>query len=535
MSARAPAPAPPEAGGLPSLGLLSLKEEPVAAKALAQPLALEGEDDGWVSVEEEDIGVKKAEFTTDARKKVKLWEGPMMYREVQEMKKNAATGVMEATGKMKEVPDKEQNAVVLKWNWGGVHEALQDDKFNGPWRTFYGSSETAVAAADQTNQWAGWSKFSMIEGVNDKPFNKYHATAHYMAEQDDPDMDASERALVSAKIKDVKKVMDVFRLYVKGKKPPEVEVEIARSSPFRDGYPGDTKEELVDACQTLTAWMQTRDCSLSEDAMAEGFDKDKLVETFNKRLRDFLDASEKAEGADAASLLRVDTSQKREELERVNDLFSASGGQKSWETLMVLPPGCMVHKRLRSKEIKEIAGTSTTLGENVYVGARYDYWKAQMRPGAQRPKRYEFYMADTPTKAWFVFLGVILSPSAMDPNTRSKRKGRDCGAEQCQQATPGGTAAQEETLAEQDRQVAQLQQEGQGEVRPGGDAMPQAPADPGSDPDGVPEPTEDELRRYKEYMNEDPPQSETLKKEQMRRAKQRAFNRNEPWPPTYPP
>ena len=86
--------------------------------------------------------------------------------------------------------------------------------------------------------------------------------------------------------------------------------------------------------------------------------------------------------------------------------------------------------------------------------------------------------------------------------------------------------------------MAELQQEGRRGAA-GDDAMPQAPADPGSDPDGDLEPTEDELERYKEYMNDDPPRSESLKKEQMRRAKRRAFRNEElvaaDIPPNPPP
>ena len=68
-----------------------------------------------------------------------------------------------------------------------------------------------------------------------------------------------------------------------------------------------------------------------------------------------------------------------------------------------------------------VKGT-TGFGEMLYVGARYDYWKVRMQPGAEQPDKYEFYAAKTPTKAWLIFLGVIDAPSAIDDNRIGRKK-----------------------------------------------------------------------------------------------------------------
>ena len=72
----------------------------------------------------------------------------------------------------------------------------------------------------------------------------------------------------------------------------------------------------------------------------------KLVATFNARM-EASDAKERAEAAKAGGDSSGDLDRVVETatgVQWVNALFDAGGAQKNWETLMVLPPGCMVHK-----------------------------------------------------------------------------------------------------------------------------------------------------------------------------------------------
>ena len=211
MSGRARAPPPPAEGGLPSLGLLSLKEAPVAAKASVYELELEGEGDGWISIDEEEVVGRSKTFEFENGNSDDLWSET--YEETKD-----------EDGKV------ERKLTAYAWNWDVVHRALCSKMFNQPWLHFY-QRRSNDGLSEDGSKWLGWSNFSFFDdSARRGRGDLYYYPAHFMADEDD---------------EGVKKARDAMRDIIND---PWKKGDY---DPFKRGFPGHSIDDLVKACKPL--------------------------------------------------------------------------------------------------------------------------------------------------------------------------------------------------------------------------------------------------------------------------------------------
>jgi hypothetical protein len=446
MSGGARAPPPAAAGGLPSLGLLSLKEAPVAAKASVYELGLqgdelkeapvaakasapvyelelEGEEDGWDSIDVEDVSTGRL-YRGDGREaeKIELWEE-----------------------KYEDTPAKE-----VPFIWKNICDIFEKKVSNRAWLAVYGKKgytpeELATASLDSGHKWKGWSMFSpayeklapgekRLEDDSANPelrkanaADVYYTKAHYMV---DADADPNLQALIASD-RNLRKA-------------------------FLGGYPEGDADAMVDThCTPLFQWILDY-AILGDVAEHDEKTKEQIVETFKTELRKLLKAKA------ALAILNqggggkadIEAEEKKieaavDELTDVYDDFKARGGK---ENPCPLPHGCLVHEHLRfGGTVFAVKGK--TFAEKKYVGVRYDDWgtsKAAAPPGSG--EMYRFYATGSPIQAWFVFLGVSASASTLETGHRLKNK----------EGTPRYQRAQ---IVKQRRQTGQVKRRQEREKR----------------------------------------------------------------------
>tara|TARA_Y100000389_G_scaffold204251_1_gene255872 strand:- start:2700 stop:4253 length:1554 start_codon:yes stop_codon:yes gene_type:complete len=394
---------PPVDGGLPSLGLLSLKEtrvkeleqqvaklwnsiedglismekDPVAAKAsvLVDELEFEGEEDEWGSIDAEDVSSGRL-YKGDGRERenIELWEEKY------------------------EKTDAEQ----VPFIWKNICDILQKKASNRPWRAFYGDKEYTpefleAASQDPKHAWKGWSEFSpAYNKLSPNAADVYYTKAHYLA---DPNLNQELTELIKS--------------------------DGNLSKAFVGGYPNADADAMVDThCEPLFQWIL--DCAIRGDvAEHDKKTKNNIVETFKTQLRKLLKAKE------ALATLQKDNvdieaiqAEKTKISEAVNELTDVFDDFKGTPNVKAcpLPPGCLLHEHLRSGgTVKAVKGN--TFAEKKYVGVRYNDWGKLITNPPGQGERHGFYATGAPIPAWFVFLGHSTTGSQL-ANRRKIRNSR---------------------------------------------------------------------------------------------------------------
>mgnify|MGYP001502735897 CR=1 FL=1 len=468
---------PPTAGGLPSLGRLSLKDAPVGCGPV-HGLDVDGEEDDWVLPYPEAVGVKDPKLKLSGGREVVLWKG-----------------------------EKKENN--LRWDYDGVAAALRDSLFNGPWRAFYGDREgPLVSIVEGQEKWMGWSNFSMYDDAfipQDEKGRVYH-DPHYMAVDDDT-------GVVDARVDTARQLMEPF-------------LKIG-CDPFK--FPGYTQKELLDACKPLFDYIDAIPAdkkTIPEGCVQTSEGYPSLGLEFEKRIRDFLDAKDEYNAAyyvvkdnepapqaaverlasakdkmaatrQHAAKIDIDNMFKyvepRSLIKGIQEMATASDqgttnawtllGQryteavaldiprrkKLWTKNMPLPPGWLIHEQLRSPKVLSTAETREVLESKQFLGPTYDYWKLVKdlkRQGASIPAdyKYRFWVSGQAKKAWFVFLGIVNAAGGHDDSTITRSKDfSDAQIEESSKRTRDRREAKQEA---KQRKEAKMDTSG-----PGGDAL----------------------------------------------------------------
>lgn len=442
MSGRARAPPPPAAGGLPSLGLLSLKEAPVAAKASVPvyELTLDGEEEEWDSIDNEDVsaqprlykGEKGGEPVPEGG--IPLWD--------EQYPDEVA----------REAPAKGQNPHKVPFIWTNVYNAMRVRVANKAWRLFYGDKgpvEVQDASGTTTltpwgkeledgfhtdeNPWRGWSEFSP----------HYNKLAPGTAAGADSSGDASISRSKNAADVWYKDAHYLAGASIAASAASEVvKLDFKLGSAFRGAYPCHGVDSLVDVtCQPFFDWITKHALlgpvakfALKEEFATDALDdpenvkkgKKKIVESLRDNLKKSLKAKAELARLTASEDRDVDAIKKEKDkiteaedqlLDAFDDFRDISGSSNPCP----MPPGCLRHQHLRpGGYVYAIASNSLTA--DAYIGVRYEDWGPALRKTYAEGEMKRFYSCKTTSKAWAVFLGISATGSTLDANVRTRNK-----------------------------------------------------------------------------------------------------------------
>lgn len=435
---------PPVDGGLPSLGLLSLKEtrvdelerhvakvwnsiedglislekDPVAAKAsmTVHKLELTGEEGGSDRIDYEDVSTQARVYTGEKKKdkSLELWDAKY------------------PDGEARRRPDENEDRHKVPFKWENVYEAMRTRKANGPWRLFYrdhGTKEEYMAREESA--WTGWSPFSPVAHIfsldsRDDFRDVFYETAHYLA---DPNSDENAKNVLA--------LYPGLKYAFSAGCPRAVSAADLVEDPYTDYVNGTTSFEshvVETTCRPLFDWISNHS-RIGRIAAQKNKTQQGVSTEFKENLLQFLEAKAELPGAEASLGDVADSAQVDERNDKIKatkkkiddaqrSLLHAFDNFKdipNSRNPCPMPPGCLRHEHLRpGGTVDAIARNGLT--QNVYVGVRLNDWRGLLeRP----PNRKGFYSTKSQRLAWGVFLGISTTSSKLDPNVRARSRDSD--------------------------------------------------------------------------------------------------------------